>query len=102
VSFLFSDGYSPSWGAACFCGIFLCCGDYQVLKKLVRKHGSGEYLQANGSWTGNLDEAWITENVNAALCIVHINKLSDVDLVYLMGDKPGKNDLYFPLPRSRK
>ena len=67
------------------------------MKKIIRHRASQLYLHVDGSWTARTEEAESYRNVGEALSIVYNRKLTDVELVYLMEEVPGPDDMVIPL-----
>jgi hypothetical protein len=67
------------------------------VKTLIRSKTTGKYLEPNGSWTSDLAQALGFADTQAVISAVQIHKLVGVEMVILMGDKPGKYDVVLGL-----
>ena len=67
------------------------------MKRVIRSRATGEYLQADGTWSGRFDEAVCFQNTMAVLKMIQTYRLVDVELVLVMGDKVSSYDVSLKL-----
>lgn len=63
------------------------------MKTLIRSRTTNKYLDANGSWTSNPNQAIGFADTRAIISAVQFHRLVSVEMVILMGEKPGKHDV---------
>jgi hypothetical protein len=67
-------------------------------KRLIRSAATRQYLRSDGTWTNDLNEAECFVDTQAAISAVFRLRLSDCELVLMMGPQPSDAyDVVLPL-----
>jgi hypothetical protein len=69
------------------------------MKRLIRKKVTGEFLNADGTWTHDFSKARDFPNMLAVSKAQKDRRLEGIELV-LVADKPGEAEVVLPLPSS--
>jgi len=67
------------------------------LKRLIRNKETGHFLTPDGSWSKGVSSAWDFPDTPTAILEKRRLGLGNVELVLVMGDKPGVYDITLPL-----
>jgi hypothetical protein len=67
------------------------------LNRLIRNKSTGHFLTSGGSWSEDVSSALDFSDSTKAILEKQKLGLNDVELVFMMGDKPGLYDVTLPL-----
>jgi len=67
------------------------------MKRVVRNRVTSQYLQLDGSWCSQLEEAYSFLNTLTALETVQNHKLYNVEMILMIHEQPTAWDIVLPL-----
>ena len=68
------------------------------MNRIIRKKGTRLYLSSEGGWATDWRQAQGFESMESVLSVMEKQKLTDVELVMVMGENPSEDyDVVLPL-----